>query len=36
MLYVKQPNSGGFAQHWVCSRCFEAFREELGFKIAAD
>jgi len=34
-IFVKQPSSGGFALHWVCSRCFEDFREELGFKIEA-
>jgi len=34
-IFVRQPSSGGFAQNWVCGRCFEDFREELGFKIEA-
>ena len=34
-IFVREPSSGGFARHWVCSRCFNEFREELGFKIEA-
>jgi hypothetical protein len=32
-VFIKEPSPGGFALHWVCRKCFEEYRDVLGFKI---
>lgn len=30
---VKQPTKGGVAMHWVCTKCFEEFKDVMGWHI---
>jgi hypothetical protein len=33
MSYVSQPAVEGFRLHWLCSDCFQEFREALHFEL---